>query len=267
MKRIGKQARRSLLSETDTSLKRALLPSTGLHVFLLGALVLPGLWGISLPGCSPRDPRPRFEEPIFMVEAVALPKSKRMPRKAAAPPPVEKGKEGTKVEPPVNEQQKVLPTPDVPEKAGAKIEEEPEEKPKEKPKKKPKTREDFAMRTEEVASSVVFEDSPEGEEDAPPKPPQKGLFDRPMTAYERLVRDQVQDRWEDSRYRGQKLEAIYRIELDSNGNITGYSLEKSSGNRVFDKSCQRAIRTRGRVKAPGPKDNKVFHIAFNPGAQ
>ena len=122
-----------LRSAQGSGIRRALLPSAGLHSLLLGALILPSLWGLSLPGCSDRRP-PLLDKDIFMVEAVVLPKAKSMPKKAAAPRPTEVGEAGKKAAPePIIKDQMVIKK-KVPKKAG--VERKPEKKPDPKKKKK-----------------------------------------------------------------------------------------------------------------------------------
>lgn len=254
----------TLLRDSGSGLLRGLLPSTGLHLLLLGALTLPGLLGIALPGCSHR-PSPLIDKDIFMVEAVVLPKARSMPKKAAAPKPQEAGEQGQKVEPPILEDQMVLKKKQEQKKEGVK--KKPAKKPEEKVEKK-KSREDLlAARTEEEADEPIFETSPDGSDDAKKDQALKARFGRPMNAYERLVHDRIKDNWF-PKFTQQtpdpKTWAVVSFEIDASGNITSPAMERRSGDRVYDSSCLRAVSRTRKVPPPPSGASRSFHIRFSP---
>jgi len=228
----------------------------------VASLVLPGLWGLTLPGCSHRA-SPLIDKDIFMVEAVVLPKAKRMPKKAAAPRPADVGEAGKKVEAPIIENQMVL-------KKKTEKKEGQKRKPKKKPEKKPKKKsraELLASRTEEVSDEPIFETSVDGEESVKPDMALSSKFGKPMSAYERLVHDRVKDNWfpkftqtepDPSRW------SVISFDIDDSGSISGPALERRSGDRIYDSSCLRSVARTRRVPAP-PKDApRRFHIRFSP---
>ncbi len=259
------RGRRASLLENrgDDRVTQGLIPSAGLHALLVGAMILPGLWGITLPGCGHRPP-PLLDRDIFMVEAVILPKAKRMPKKAAAPKPPEIGKSGKKAPEPVIKDQMVLKTKDREKKAGK--ERPPEKKPEKKPKKK--SRADLlAARTTETSDKPIFETSVDGDEDVEPDMALASKFGKPMSAYERRVHDRVKDNWFPKA--GQSppapsLWAVVSFDVDDSGNIAGPSLQRRSGDRIFDSSCLRSVARTRRVPPPPSDAPRRFHIRFSP---
>ena len=253
----------ALLRGGDTGLKRALLPSAGLHLLLLSLFVGPGLWGLTLPGCNSR-PSPLLDKDIFMVEAVVLPKAKSMPKKAAAPRPAEVGEAGKKIDEPIIKDQMVLKKEKKEKKEGPKR--KPEKKVEKKPKKKSRA-ELLASRTQEISDTPIFETSVDGDENVKPDMALSSKFGKPMTAYERLVHDRVKDNWfpkfsqtepDPSRW------AVISFDIDDAGSISSPSLERRSGDRIFDSSCLRSVARTRRVPAPPADAPRRFNIRFSP---
>ena len=253
--------RKSLLRDVGRGVTPALVPSAGLHTLLLGVMILPGLWGISLPGCERRPP-PLLDRDVFMVEAVVLPKARRMPKKAAAPKPREVGKAGKKVAAPIIKNQMVLKTKTEEKKAGE--DRTPEEKPKKQRKKKSR-KELLAARTQETSDKPIFETSVDGDEDVTPDMALASKFGKPMSAYERGIHDRVKYNWHPTQTQSEaSLWAVVSFDIDDSGNISGPSLGRRSGNRSFDTSCLRAV-VRTRSVPPPPQDApRRFHIRFSP---
>lgn len=255
--------RKRLPRDDGGGIARALLPSTGLHALLVGVTILPGLWGISLPGCERRPP-PLLDRDVFMVEAVVLPKARRMPKKAAAPKPQEVGKAGKKVAAPVIKDQMVLKTKTEEKKAGE--DRTPEEKPEKPPKKK--SRADLlAARTTETSDTPIFETSVDGDEDVKPDMALASKFGKPMSGYERRIHDRVKDNWFPKFTQTQpdpSLWAVVSFDIDDAGNISGPSLGRRSADRIFNSSCLRAV-ARSQGVPPPPQDApRRFHIRFSP---
>lgn len=255
--------RKSLLRDAGRGVTPALLPSAGLHTILLGVMILPGLWGISLPGCEHRPP-PLLDRDVFMVEAVVLPKARRMPKKAAAPKPREVGKAGKKVAAPIIKDQMVLKTKTEEKKAGE--DRTPEEKPEKQPKKK--SRADLlAARTQETSDKPIFETSVDGDEDVKPDMALASKFGKAMSAYERRIHDRVKDNWFPKFTQTQpdpSLWAVVSFDIDDSGNISGPSLGRRSGDRSFNLSCLRAVARTRRVPPPPQDAPRRFHIRFSP---
>ncbi|MEE2829432.1 MAG: TonB family protein [Myxococcota bacterium] len=254
--------RSSLLRAAGGGFGRGILPSLGLHTLLLALWVLPGLWGISLPGCNSASP-PLIDQDIFMVTAVVLPKATSLPTKAAAPKPPEAGETGQKEAPPIVEDQVVLKTPVAEKKKGTKT--KPKEKPKEKPKKK--SRKDLLASVEEDADELIFETSVEGDPAAKRDRALLARFGRPLSAYERQVHDQIKENWFPkftSSSPDPDVWAAMTFTLGDDGTIRSPSVERSSKDRVFDMSCLRSISRTRRVPPPPADAPRVFHIRFSP---
>jgi TonB family protein len=200
-----------------------------------------------------------------MVEAVVLPKARRMPKKAAAPKPREVGKAGKKVAAPIIKDQMVLKTKTEEKKEGE--DRTPEEKPEKQPKKKKSRADLLAARTQETSDKPIFETSVDGDKDVKPDKALASKFGKPMSAYERRIHDRVKDNWFPKFNQTQpdpSLWAVVSFDIDDSGNISGPSLGRRSGDRVFNSSCLRAVARTRRVPPPPQDAPRRFHIRFSP---
>jgi TonB family protein len=228
-----------------------------------------GLMGIFLAGAAsePRE-RPRIDRDVFMVSTVVLPKSQSLPTKAAAPKPPSPGETGeTREAPPPRPDEMVLPEKKAPKIEGPKS--VPEVKPR-KPEPTPKPRRDLSSlldSVEEESDQVVFETSPDGDPNAKPQAGLQAQFGRQLTAYERLVRDAIQNSWFPKSGRGtldDGLWAAVTFQVDDNGALIGPSLEQTSGDFVYDQSCLRAVQRTRRVEPPPSGANRTITVGFSP---
>jgi len=248
---------RGVLRQRDSPLGLALLPSILLHLLL----------GLGLMGWSNPERRPMIEREVYMVSAVVLPRAERLPDKAAAPVPRRRGEAGKKPEPPPIPDEMVLKKPDK-EKSEGKPEKPVKKPPKKKPKKKPKTlsREELLAQLDESSDEFRFASSPEGDPDKPPDRNLKEQYGRQLTAYERMVRDQIQFNWF-PKYSSTKrtgLWAAVGFTIDDAGNIRTPQIDHSSNDFVYDQSCLRAVTRTRRVKPPPEGANRTISVGFSP---
>jgi len=82
--------------------------------------------------------------------------------------------------------------------------------------------------------------------------------------YGRIVEQKVKESW---RYpqmgQGSNLSAEVRIQVDSSGEITQFSLQRRSGRSDFDNSVLRAVEETGKLPPPPSREIRTITITFN----
>lgn len=92
-----------------------------------------------------------------------------------------------------------------------------------------------------------------------------GRFDPVLAAYHRRVTGLLQSNWAGvAAFRGQQsLAAHFEVELDAMGGMVSLSKTRSSGNRFFDESAERAIRRSVPFPSP-PRGAITLDVIFEP---
>jgi hypothetical protein len=247
---------RGVLSDPGPGVGMTLLPSLLLHVPVVLMLAF---------GTMGEKAQPPITRDVFMVSAVVLPKSKALPKKAAAPKPPPAGEAGTKPEPPPLPNELVLKQKKAKDAEGKKVEPKQEPTPKDPPKKRDLS--SLIARVEEEADEVVFETSPDGVEGATPSEDLRARFGRQLSPYERLVADAIKANWHPTAMQmpvPEDLWAVVSFTIEENGALSGPAMEQGSGDWSYDSSCLRAVTQTRRVQPPGPKDKRRVMLGFSP---
>lgn len=256
---------RGILSDPGRSFATGLLPSVGLHGVMVLIFLLAGMIDLG-------DADPLMDKDIFMVSAVMLPKAESLPDKATAPRPPDPGESGTMEEPPIVQDQMVLPE------AKPEAKKEPERKPDPTPapKKEPKkpSRDDLlASLNADESDEARFETSTDGDEDATPSNQWQQFEGRQMSPWERRLQDRIKDNWLPGTRQGKFVAGSGNIDMDlrtvvsfkvvGSGAFSSPQITHRSGDAIFDQSClQAVIRTR-RFEAP-PEDPWTVNLLFDP---
>lgn len=215
--------------------RRVLVVSGTAHL-LLGLLlvVAPALRGPSL------RPAPVFVE---IVEP-ARPKPAPRPAPMKAPP---KPAPRQVVDQPVVLKPKPRPTPEP------------------KPRTEPRVEETPAPSAAELLARLRDRVGPEEAAARPAANGSRGRVDPLLAAYQRRVKAVLASNWTGvAAFHGQpELVAGFRVQLDSSGAIRGIRLERSSGNRFFDQSAERAIRRSTPFPSP-PRGPTTLDVIFRP---
>ena len=246
-----------LLRDPGPGIHRALVPSAILHLPL--ALLLVGAWG----GDSRR---PLIDRDIYMVSAVALPKARDLPDKAAAP----KKKQAPAPKP----KPKSEPAPQ-PDELVLKEKRDEEKEPQEEEATEPESskandrstdRASLLASLTEKADELRFATDPDGDPEVEPEAGLKARFGRQLTPYERQVRDAIQYNWF-PKFTGQARDGLWAavgFDIDTNGSILAPEIEESSGDYIYDQSCLRAVIRTRRVPPPPSDAARRISVGFSP---